>query len=422
MLKNSEREILRALAEDVLHIPYWHMIGSNVAYTTTAMKPGETPDKHTFDKTKDKIVRTDKFLGENGKTSKAISNIVEIGQQPVLSFGNSSGDVGMLEYTLQNNRYPSMAFFVLCDDTERELGNLEKASKLKATVKHQFGPDNSEIIIRSGGTLYPYNDEQWLTLYPIVMDGGRIYTWWAGTANGVVIGSMRLLADSSLDVNSGGRMRIWSGHIVTLNGHTLSLIGAGEKCLSQGGAKLTFTEGVVSLQDGTMVVAGPIHATNTTFDISGNLNMGNTLNASNYVARYTGSSNSGTGALNVYGTFKPVGAGFYGPTMQNGSTVDLSEWKTGVSAASRFPLKSSYASKDTMSFAAGATVTVDLSGVSRADLMGIVDSEKYLTEWTAKPDATFLLDDETKARKFLLKAEGGGLRLSYVGGLVILVR
>ncbi len=129
-----EREILRCLAEDVLHIPYWHMIGSNVAYTTTAMKPGETPDKHTFDKTKDKIVRTDKFLGENGKTSKAISNIVEIGQQPVLSFGNSSGDVGMLEYTLQNNRYPSMAFFVLCDDTERELGNLEKASKLKATA------------------------------------------------------------------------------------------------------------------------------------------------------------------------------------------------------------------------------------------------------------------------------------------------
>lgn len=88
------------------------------------MKPGEAPDKHTFDKQQDKIVRTDKFLGENGKTSKAISNIVEIGQQPVLSLGNASGDVGMLEYTLQNNRYPSMAFFVLCDDTERELGDL----------------------------------------------------------------------------------------------------------------------------------------------------------------------------------------------------------------------------------------------------------------------------------------------------------
>jgi hypothetical protein len=140
------------------------------------------------------------------------------------------------------------------------------------------------------------------------------------------------------------------------------------------------------------------------------------------VARYTGSSNAGTGALNVYGTFKPVGAGFYGPTMQDGSTVDLSAWKTNVAASSRFPLESSYANKKTMSFAAGATVTVDLSGVSRADLSDIVDAETYLTRWSAKPDATFLLDADTKARKFLLKADDGGLRLNYVGGLVILVR
>ena len=360
------------------------------------------------------VVVTDSLSGEPGEYH------IDIAAYAILTGPRLQGNARLV-------KDGSAEMLMNCDVSPTHTGGTEIrggriASTQSATDKKQFGPIGSEIIIRSGGELYPYNHENWLTHYPIVLDGGSIYTWWAGTANGVVIGSMSLLADSWLDVYSGGRMRIWSGHIVTLNGHTLSLIGVGEKCLSQGGAKLTFTEGVVSLQDGTMVVAGPIHATNTTFDISGKLNMGNTLNASNYVARYTGSSNSGTGALNVYGTFKPVGAGFYGPTMQNGSTVDLSEWKTGVSAASRFPLKSSYASKDTMSFAAGATVTVDLSGVSRADLMGIVDSEKYLTEWTAKPDATFLLDDETKARKFLLKAEGGGLRLSYVGGLVILVR
>ncbi len=360
------------------------------------------------------IVVTDSLSGEPGEYH------IDIATSAVLTGPRLQGNARLV-------KDGAAELEINCDVTPAHAGGTEIcsgriSSKLNATAKHQFGPDNSEIIIRSGGTLYPYNNEQWLTLYPIVMDGGSIYTWWAGTANGVIIGSMRLLADSSLNVYSGGRMRIWSGHIVTLNGHALSLIGAGEKCLSQGGAKLTFTEGVVSLQDGTMVVAGPIHATNTTFDISGKLNMGNTLNASNYVARYTGSSNAGTGALNVYGTFKPVGAGFYGPTMQDGSTVDLSEWKTGVAPASRFPLESSYTNKKTMSFAAGATVTVDLSGVSRADLMGIVDSEKYLTEWTAKPDATFLLDDETEARKFLLKADDGGLRLSYVGGLVILVR
>ena len=171
-----------------------------------------------------------------------------------------------------------------------------------------------------------------------------------------------------------------------------------------------------------MVVAGPIHAANTTFDISGKLNMGNTLNASNYVARYAGSSNSGTGALNVYGTFKPVGAGFYGPTMQDGSTVDLSAWKTNVAASSRFPLESSYTNKKTMSFAAGATVTVDLSGLPLADVRALASEGTYLTEWDAKPNATFQLDADTRARKFLLKAEGGGLRLSYIGGLVILVK
>lgn len=128
-----EREILRALAEDILGIPLNRMIGSNVAYTTTNMGD-ETGIKHTYDRFNEKVVRTDNFLGENGKTNKVFSNYVEIGRQPVLSFGNSSGDSGMMEYTLQNNPYPSIAFFVLCDDTERELGNLDKAAKLKTNA------------------------------------------------------------------------------------------------------------------------------------------------------------------------------------------------------------------------------------------------------------------------------------------------
>ena len=230
------------------------------------------------------------------------------------------------------------------------------ASTQSATDKKQFGPIGSEIIIRSGGELYPYNHENWLTHYPIVLDGGSIYTWWAGTANGVVIGSMSLLADSWLDVYSGGRMRIWSGHIVTLNGYTLSLIGAGEKCLSQGGAKLTFTEGVVDLQAGTMSLGGVVYATNTTWLVGGALNLGgNTLNASNYVARYTGSSNSGTGALKVYGTFRPESTKFYGPTMQDGSTMDFSAWPGALPVVSGF----TSGNRD-VKFASGATVKVEM--------------------------------------------------------------
>ena len=42
------------------------------------------------------------------------------------------GDSGMFEYTLQDNKYNSEAFYVLCDDVERELGNLTRAEKDKA--------------------------------------------------------------------------------------------------------------------------------------------------------------------------------------------------------------------------------------------------------------------------------------------------
>ena len=37
----------------------------------------------------------------------------------------------MLNYTINGNKYRSAAFFVICDDVERELGNLNRAEKDK---------------------------------------------------------------------------------------------------------------------------------------------------------------------------------------------------------------------------------------------------------------------------------------------------
>ena len=37
----------------------------------------------------------------------------------------------MFEYALQNEKYHSEVFYVLCDDTERELGKPERAEKEK---------------------------------------------------------------------------------------------------------------------------------------------------------------------------------------------------------------------------------------------------------------------------------------------------
>ena len=54
----------------------------------------------------------------------------EIGQQPVLSFGNSTGDASMAEYVTSSNPYKSLAFMLCCDDTERENGSASKADKM----------------------------------------------------------------------------------------------------------------------------------------------------------------------------------------------------------------------------------------------------------------------------------------------------
>ena len=49
----------------------------------------------------------------------------------MLSFGNSSGDVSMHNYTIFNNRYKSAAFMLIADDEERDYGNTEKVQPLK---------------------------------------------------------------------------------------------------------------------------------------------------------------------------------------------------------------------------------------------------------------------------------------------------
>ena len=54
----------------------------------------------------------------------------EIGQQPVLSFGNTTGDAAMANYTLGKNPYKSLAFMLCCDDLDRENGNIDKANNM----------------------------------------------------------------------------------------------------------------------------------------------------------------------------------------------------------------------------------------------------------------------------------------------------
>ena len=121
----------RELVGDILPIQYDRIIASDFVYTSTGMGK-DAAKAHFFDRYKEKIVISGEPIKENGKTVKIFSILNQIGKKPVLAFGNSSGDTSMFEYTLQNNKYRSAAFYVLCDDTERELGKPERAEKEKA--------------------------------------------------------------------------------------------------------------------------------------------------------------------------------------------------------------------------------------------------------------------------------------------------
>ena len=55
----------------------------------------------------------------------------QIGQRPVLSFGNSAGDISMTNFVTGNTQYRTKAFFVCCDDEIREYGSPEKAQKVR---------------------------------------------------------------------------------------------------------------------------------------------------------------------------------------------------------------------------------------------------------------------------------------------------
>ena len=121
----TERNIVRAIVKDTLGIAPAYVIGTEYGYTATGQ--GDTADGDYTFKSTDKVVFDGAYYGENAKMSKVDAIVREIGQQPVLAFGNSSGDVAMCVYTVTENPYPALSYIVLADDEIREWGDYESA-------------------------------------------------------------------------------------------------------------------------------------------------------------------------------------------------------------------------------------------------------------------------------------------------------
>ena len=125
----SDRFLCRTYIEGVLDIPYEQIIGMDVAVEAT--NQGDTDGLEYVYTSEDNIIRTNKLPIKNLKMNKVAQIVKEIGRQPVLSFGNSGGDVSMHNYTIFNNRYKSAAFMLIADNEELDYGSAEKVQPLK---------------------------------------------------------------------------------------------------------------------------------------------------------------------------------------------------------------------------------------------------------------------------------------------------
>ena len=129
VISGTDRFICRGIMmNSPLELPNSQIIGSDET-VVAGLQNGEDGLNYTFTQGDDLYLGGD-FIIKNLKMNKVSVINQEIGVQPVLSFGNTTGDAAMCNYALSDNQYKSLAFMLCCDDLERENGNIDKANKM----------------------------------------------------------------------------------------------------------------------------------------------------------------------------------------------------------------------------------------------------------------------------------------------------
>ena len=307
-----------------------------------------------------------------------------------------------------------------------------------------LGANNSNVYIRSNGVLDVYGVENTSNKYKFNLDGGTLQsTGRKAKPDQKLFVNVKLTADSTLTTGkNNGTVSPDYGFVAAsygtttldLGGHTLTFsIGTGTKFYM---CNTTVKNGTVNITNGGWLQTynnKSITANTADFIVKCAINLSNgAMSVKGYEARYTGDSNNGSYALNVYGTFKPNNSNgyYYGPTMQNGSTIDMTAWP----AAKGWPMYSRFSNGNKqMSFANG-TVNVKLY-MSRADMKTLARTKAngeyagYLLKWgtgagqlaTKNANTKFVLDSAS-ASQYRLVVDDTGLLLRPDPGLILIVQ
>ena len=143
VVSGTERTTTRAIVDNSPISEYVspsHVIGTEFEVKIKGSEdiPSNMDYKYAFG---DDLVFTGGFIQKNLNANKTIWIEREIGQRPVLAFGNSGSDTSMMNYVIDpENKYPAQAYMVVADDDEREWGKQDWAEKSAAYKEQGYVP------------------------------------------------------------------------------------------------------------------------------------------------------------------------------------------------------------------------------------------------------------------------------------------
>jgi hypothetical protein len=296
---------------------------------------------------------------------------------------------------------------------------------LNATQHTTMGASGKDILVREDATLQ-LEGQVWYTVYKIILDGGTLQTGFSEAlgryTGGAIFGNTTLLADSTFRTTESGTLRLWGASVnaINLGEHTLDveLSASGSFLMSADDAQdVVITNGTMNVSGGMFRTYpsyyGTVDATTLTMRMNGAMSISDacTVNLRDYEALYDGTANTGTGAVNVSGTFKPSAHDkFYGVTMQGGSTIDLS------SRTNALPLVSAFTTgANTLKFADNSTIYINTGDLK-------VDRKSPAITWDEPPanirTVKFKNADPESTRTFVSRDDG----VYALTGFVILIK
>lgn len=158
----AEVNMLRELSKDTLgeYIPPYQVIGTTYGITAEG-KPDDVKARDYTPAADERIIYDGTLVFKDAKLNKVVSMINDLGISPLLSFGNSSGDIAMAQYVMQHG---GKAYMLLCDDTERDHGDTDVAASFKedcdALGIETVSMKNEFTTIYGDFKLTPYSDKE----------------------------------------------------------------------------------------------------------------------------------------------------------------------------------------------------------------------------------------------------------------------